>query len=219
MGLGKSIVSGLGREVGRSVARAGMNKVMKGADANHVIVNGGKGSGSTKLSKPAKSEYKFDISPQNKKSTIETKLFTVVRTFDQKVFDLYEYNKDVLIVESIIKEAEEFYLFKKFDTEVLNELKNSFEKSKKENIESFKSLGKKGLVSEAKKLKKEKRFNTILLIVLSVLFLPVMFSSPDEGILMPIIGLLMAIPLWRWIRKNTKLTKVTLAHYKLLSEL
>ena len=216
MGLGKSIVSGLGREVGRSVARAGMNKVMKGADANHVIVNGGKGS--TRSSRPAKSEYEFDIAPQNKKSTIETKLFTVVRTFDQKVFDLYEYNNDVLIVESMIKEAQEFYAFKKFDTEVLDELSKSFENSKEENLKAFKSLGKNGLVLETEKLNKEKKFNTILIVVLSILFLPVV-ASVSESLFMAIITLLVGYGFWRWIKKNTKLTKATLAHYKLLSEL
>lgn len=218
MGLGKSIIGGLGREVGRSVARAGMNKVMKGADANHVIVNGGNRSTSVKSSRPVKNEYQFEIAPQNKKSTIETRLFNIVKTFDKKVFNINEYNQDVPIVKSILKESYEFYAFKKFDTEVLDELTELFEKSKKENVEAFRSLGKKGLVSETKKLNKEKRFNIVLLIVLFVLFLPIMLSL-GQGVFIPTIGLLMAIPLWFWVKKNTKLTKANLANYKTLSEL
>jgi hypothetical protein len=200
MNFGKAIVRGAGSEIGRSMARAAINKVAKGADANYVNVKGGAGSPGRNAARDFIKASKFEFTASNKASTVENKLFNLIATFEDQIKEdrSYFFN-DVSIVADKLNDSYEFFKFKEYTTDKLDELKSKFFSLVNTTTVQIKEYHAEQLPIKQAKLKKIKRSNTIWLI-LGVSIIPVL----------PWLGIKSTKQLKSEIQTHEKLSKLSL---------
>jgi|GEM_PF-3162862 hypothetical protein len=162
----KSIVRGAGSQIGRSIAQSAINSVLKGSDAKYVNVNSTGGQRGPKAARDVVKASKFEFSGSNKAETVENKLFNLISLFEDQIKEDRSYFfEDLFTVSNKLNDAYEFFKFKEYITDKIDELKSKFFNLVNITAAELKKYHAEQLPIKQAKLKKLKRDNIMWFII------------------------------------------------------